>query len=140
MPGLQGAMLERTAVQLASLGQPIILNPFIARVFPRYRSMIWLIERDTLPMNQGSASWRRMLITSPCVLELEMHVTFAAASTGTSERVQLTTGNVSTGVTLGNLADVLGTLPESVGGYEVDLIGEEYWVRAADEVYDDFWS
>jgi len=62
--------LSATSVQQA--GTPIIMNPFLTRLWPQHPENMTLLPAQLASQRPRTDSWRRMQLTSPPVTSLSM--------------------------------------------------------------------
>ncbi|KAK3111476.1 hypothetical protein LTR53_013242 [Teratosphaeriaceae sp. CCFEE 6253] len=128
-----GAKEEVSAARLEADGIPIILNPFFTSIWPQDPTNMTSSPHGTAPATPISASWRRMQLTSPPVTRVDMHLWYTKKSKG--GQLLPSTGYVPTGVTLGDVADVLADQPRKfMTLHWIQIMSHAWWVRSADAV------
>ena len=130
-----GETKEEYASELEKKNISIILNPFFTKLWPQDpKNMTNCPYNMHIPSdNNEAASWRRMQLTSPPLLELDMSL-WITKPKGKGTQMRPGTGRVETGVTLGHVADLLATIPKKLERHWMSLDGHAWWVRSADAV------
>lgn len=124
---------EKSAADLESAKVAMILNPFFTKLWPQDPTNMTLKPYITARTDNKAASWRRMQLTSPPILQLDMSVWYTKPN-GKGNQMMPSTGKVGTGVTLGHVADLLATLPSRLTLHWMSLNGQAWWARSADAV------
>ena len=128
-----GSTKEVQAAELEKTGTPIILNPFFTSIWPQDPTNMTSSPYLTTAASASpqTASWRRMQLTSPPVLQVDLNLWYTKAN-GRGNQATPSTGNVPSGVKLGHLADLLAAQPKKLKLHWMQIHGHEWWVRAAD--------
>ena len=126
-----GSTEEKQAAQLDQAKIPIILNPFFTKLWPQQPTNMTNKPYITVSIANQTASWRRMQLISPPMLQLDMSVWYTNPS-GKGNQMRPSTGKIATGVTLGHVADLLTTLPSRHTLHWMSLDGHARWARSAD--------
>ena len=126
---------EIHAAELEKTGIPIILNPFFTSIWPQDPTNMTSSPYLTTIASASpqTATWRRMHLTSPPVLQVDLNLWYTKAN-GRGNQMNPSTGKVPSGVKLGHLADLLGAQPKKLKLHWMQIHGHEWWVRSADAV------
>jgi hypothetical protein len=133
LANLSGNTEEKRAAELEKAQMLIIVNPFFTKLWPQDPTNMTNQPCITVSTDNKSASWRRMQLTSPPTLQVDMNAWYTNPS-GKGNQMRPSTGKIATGVTMGHLADLLATLPSKHKLHWMLLDGHAWWARSADAV------
>ena len=68
----EGASEELSATSVQQADTPIIMNPFLTRLWPQHPENMTLLPAQLASQRPRTDSWRRMQLTSPPVTSLSM--------------------------------------------------------------------
>ena len=122
---------EKQTAELNQAEIPIILSPFFTKLWPQDPTNMTSKPYITVSTQNQTASWRRMQLTAPPMLQLDMSAWYTNPS-GKGKQLRPSTGKIATGVTLGHVADLLETLPSRHMLHWMSLDGHVWWARSAD--------
>lgn len=130
-----GTPKEVQATELEKAGDPIVLNPFFTSLWPQDRTNMTSSPRISLPASafHPTASWRRMQLTSPPILQVDTSVWFTKSS-GKGTQLLPSTGKVPSGVTLGHIADLFAAQPRKLTLHWWQIHTSAWWARSADAI------
>ena len=128
-----GESKEMRASELETQGIPIIISPFFTLLWPQDPKNQTLKPRMAMSNTAKSASWRRMQLTSPPMLQLDMSL-WITKSNGKGTQLRPSTGKVAIGVTLGHLADLLASVGRGLTLHWIQIDGYAWWMRSADAI------
>ncbi|KAK4889199.1 hypothetical protein LTR27_011957 [Elasticomyces elasticus] len=124
---------EAYAIDLEKRGEQIILNPFFTSLWPQNPTNMTSCPRITTSHLPKTASWRRMQLTSPPMLQVDISLWYTKPN-GKGSQLVPSTGKIPSGVTLGHIADLLAAKTKKLNVHWIQVIGHEYWLRPADAI------
>jgi len=130
-----GSTKEAQASVLVAQGSNIILNPFVTSLWPQDPTNMTSSPHITVPTTVKGASWRRMQLTSPPIVQADLHLWITKGGKGSQLLPSTGKAPAGTGVTLGDLADLLADQPKKgVTLHWMEVQSHAWWVLSADAV------
>lgn len=132
-----GGKSTASATALEKDKKQIILNPFFTLIWPQDPTNMTLSPYTAYgkksDFHNKQASWRCMQVTSPPVVRLDLSV-WITKPDRRGIQLRFTTGNTTSGVTMGDLASLLETTPRRFERHWMQMDGQAWWLRSADAV------
>jgi len=132
-PKEEAQIKEAYAIDLEKRGEQIILNPFFTSLWPQHPTNMTSCPYVRTSQSPKTASWRRMQLTSPPMLQVDISLWYTK-SNGKGSQLVPSTGKTPSGVTLGHVADLLAAKTKKLNVHWIQVIGHEYWLRSADAI------
>ncbi|KAK3625766.1 hypothetical protein LTR22_023420 [Elasticomyces elasticus] len=132
-PKEEAQIKEAYAIDLEKRGEQIIFNPFFTSLWPQHPTNMTSCPYVRTSQSPKTASWRRMQLTSPPMLQVDISLWYTK-SNGKGSQLVPSTGKTPSGVTLGHVADLLAAKTKKLNVHWIQVIGHEYWLRSADAI------